>query len=263
MIDFHCHYLPCIDDGAQSVAEALELARASVADGIKHAVLTPHVHPGRYENTLSGLKPRFEAFRRVLEFHKIPLTVHLGGEVRFGPEALQLLAEEELPSPGSWEGGRVVLFEFPPGQIPVGSIKAMGPLRSAGVVPLIAHPERNKDVMRDWRRIEPFVQEGCLLQITAASLCGNFGAAAKKTAEQLMDAGWVSIVATDAHNLEHRPPMMTQARRVIAERYGMPSAQLLTEFNPARILVGDAVAREATEVPVPPRSPSADVARAR
>ncbi len=248
MIDLHCHYLPCVDDGAQSVAEALALARAAVANGITHAVLTPHVHPGRYENTRSSLEPRIKAFRRVLQFQNIPLAVHLGGEVRFGMESFELAARDELPIIGTWQGAKVILFEFTPGQLPVGAINAMAMLRKAGVTPLLAHPERNKDILRDWRRLAPFVQEGCLVQVTAGSLLGHFGSSAKRAAKEMLDAGWVTLVATDAHNLEHRPPVLREAHEALKHSFGADAADALVEHNPARIL---GIGREHTALAPP------------
>jgi len=236
MIDLHCHYLPAVDDGAQTTVEAVELARASVANGITHAVLTPHVNPGRYENTLSSLKPHFEAFQKLLQSAQVPLTTCLGGEVRLSAESLALLEENELPSIGDWDGYKVVLLEFPAGQIPVGAINVVGYLRARGMLPMIAHPERNKDVMRNYRKIEPFVKEGCLLQITAASVCGIFGDLIRLSAEHLLGIGWVTVIATDAHSLEYRPPMLAEARAVIRQRYGNAAAALLTEGNPGSIV---------------------------
>ena len=236
MIDLHCHYLPFVDDGADSLEEALALARAAVANGIRHAALTPHVHPGRYENTLSGLKPRFDAFCRLLDSAHVPLQLHLAGEVRLLPESLTLLDEHEVPMLGTWNDQRVMLLEFPHEQIPPGSLKAVAYLRERGVLPMIAHPERNKHVMNNWRLIEPFVHEGCLLQLTAGSVGGMFGVPAQRTADRLLAAGWVTVMATDAHNLEHRPPVLAQGRRVIEHFYGSDAARLLTEINPAKIL---------------------------
>ncbi|MGH9958910.1 MAG: tyrosine-protein phosphatase [Pyrinomonadaceae bacterium] len=236
MIDLHCHYLPAVDDGAQTTGEAVELARASVANGITHAVLTPHVDPGRYENTLSSLKPHFEAFQKLLQSAQVPLITCLGGEVRLSAESLALLDENELPSIGDWYGYKVVLLELPAGQIPVGAINVVSYLRARGMLPMIAHPERYKDVMRNHRKIEPFVKEGCLLQITAASVCGKFGDPVLAATDHLLAAGWVSVVATDAHDLEHRPPMLAEARALIEQRYGNAAAALLTEVNPGSIV---------------------------
>ncbi len=239
MIDLHCHYLPGIDDGAQDLDEALALARAAVDNGIHTAVLTPHVHPGRYDNGLASLRPHFNAFRDELRRAGIPLQVHLGGEVRLLPEAIMMLAAGDLPMLGTWDGHLVVLLEFPHDQVPVGAINAVRYLRTRGIVPMIAHPERNKDILRDWRRLEPFVLDGCLLQVTAASVCGLFGVPAQQTADQLIAMNWVSVIATDAHNLEHRPPMLAQARFLVEQRYGPQVAFALTEGNPAKIVAGN------------------------
>ncbi len=239
MIDLHCHFLPDVDDGAQTTADALALVRAAVENGIREAVLTPHVNPGRFANTLSTLQPKFEDFRRLLASEHIPLKLHLGAEIRLSTESLALLDRDELPMLGHWEGFEVVLLELPPGHLPVGAINVVGFFMKKGIVPLLAHPERNKAFMHDWRTVKPFVEAGCLLQVTAASVIGDFGPTAQLTALSLLDAGWVSIVATDAHNLVHRPPVLAQARDEITRRFGADAAQLLTELNPRRILAGN------------------------
>ncbi|MCE1239066.1 MAG: hypothetical protein LWW83_03955, partial [Azonexaceae bacterium] len=63
MIDLHAHFLPGVDDGPATLAESLRLAEKAVADGVEWTVMTPHVHPRRYPNRLSGLRPHFENFR--------------------------------------------------------------------------------------------------------------------------------------------------------------------------------------------------------
>jgi protein-tyrosine phosphatase len=236
MIDLHCHYLPDVDDGAGTPDEALALIRAALADGIRCAVLTPHVHPGRYDNRLSGLRPRFDALRDIVHEQGLDIDLRLGGEVRLLPESLEWLAEGELPMVGSWEGQRLVLLELPHDHIPPGSLKAVDWLQARGVRTLIAHPERNGDVRRDVRRIAPFVEAGCLLQLTAASVCGLFGAPPAEAARRMLDAGWATVVASDAHNLVHRPPVMAQARTWLAQHYGEDAAEQLVAGNPSRIL---------------------------
>jgi protein-tyrosine phosphatase len=236
VIDLHCHYLPFVDDGADSLEAAIALATASAVDGIRHAVLTPHVFPGQWDNTRSSLAAGFEAFRTALKTSNLPLEVTLGGEVRLLPESLELAERDELPTLGVWDGLRVVLLELPDAHIPAGTYNAVAYLMTRGYRPMIAHPERNKDVMRDPRRIMPLVKQGCLLQLTAASVTGQFGKPALKTSLALLDAGVVTAVASDAHNLTHRPPRMSMAREVLAVRYGVDAAMTLTEFNPGRII---------------------------
>lgn len=240
MIDLHCHYLPGLDDGAQTLDEALALARAAVADGIAAAVLTPHVRPGVYDNRLPGIAEQVERFRGELAAHGIPLRVHAGGEVHLGAEVMELAECGELPCIGSLDGYRVALIEMPHGHIPVGSDRLMHWLLRRRIRPMIAHPERNKEVMRAPEKIYPLVALGCLLQITAASVTGRFGAPAQRCAEHLLQRRWVSAVASDAHNLAFRPPEMGAARALLAARHGAAVAERLTRTLPARIVGGHA-----------------------
>lgn len=236
VIDLHCHYLPFVDDGPDTLRESVELVALSLNRGITHAVLTPHVYPGLWDNTLESLRPRFESFRRMLAASNLPLEVSLGGEVRLLPECLAMAERNELPVLGHWNGERVVLLELPDGQVPAGTEQAVAFLRDHGYVPMIAHPERNRGVMADTRKLQPLVDAGCLLQLTAGSVIGGFGAAAQRTALQLLDAGVVTVIASDAHNLVHRPPLMAEARGALVARYGAEVAETLTLITPARIL---------------------------
>lgn len=236
MIDLHCHFLPAIDDGSQSMAESLDLARASVADGITHAALTPHIHPGRYENIRSTVASATAQFRSALAEANIPLQVFPAGEVRLTADIIDLFEEDELPFLGEVDGYKILLLEFPYGQIPVGTDKLAHWLLANNVRPLIAHPERNKVIMQNIERTSPFIEMGCLMQVTAGSLLGEFGKAAQDCATLMLERNWVSVIATDAHNLLHRAPVMTPARHWLVEHFGAGVADALTRVTPAKIL---------------------------
>jgi protein-tyrosine phosphatase len=236
MIDLHCHYLPGVDDGPPDMGRALELAALAAASGITHAVLTPHVYPGVWDNTLESLRPATDAFREALAASGVPLQVSLGGEVRLLPECLERVDRDQLPTVGHWGERRVLLLEFPDGQIPVGAENAVSYLLKRGYVPLLAHPERNKAVMLDPRRLQALVEAGCLVQLTAASIIGAFGEKAQRTALQLLEAGLVTVIATDAHNVAYRPPRLAEARALVDTLYGPETADALTRTTPAKIL---------------------------
>ncbi|NWG88032.1 MAG: hypothetical protein HXY26_11085, partial [Hydrogenophilaceae bacterium] len=155
MIDLHCHFIPGVDDGPQTVHEAVELAEAAVADGITLSVLTPHVHPTRYSNTRTSLTAEFEAFQKLLQLRHIPLELRLGGEMRLEPESLELILQEEVPFLGTVDGYRILLLEFPHQLIPVGSEAFVDKLLTMKIRPLIAHPERNKMAMTKPERMRP------------------------------------------------------------------------------------------------------------
>ncbi len=235
MIDLHCHFLPGIDDGPDSLVEALDLARAAVADGITHSVLTSHVDPERYDNRRSNLAQAHAEFRQQINTAGIPLDVRLGGEARLCPELLDLIAEDQVPFLGEVDGWRILLLEFPHQMIPVGSGRFIYSLLKLKIRPLIAHPERNKAVMAQPEKIHEFTDAGCWLQLTAGSLAGRFGASAQKVAFQLVEEGWHCIAATDAHNLHNRPPLLSEARAVLSERYGPAVAHNMVLDRPGQI----------------------------
>jgi protein-tyrosine phosphatase len=238
VIDLHCHFLPGVDDGAPNLETALDLARAAVQNGIRTSVLTPHLYPGRWENHRSVSEPTFALFKQALQDSNIALDIRLGAEVHLLPESLALIDASEIPFLGKWAGNSVMLLEFPDGQIPVGAMMAVKYCLKRGIVPMIAHPERNKDVMRNVKKILPFVQEGCLLQLTAASVVGRFGASAHETAMRLLDEGVVTVVATDSHNMAYRPPILAEAKLALANRFGADVAVRMVDLNPSAIVDG-------------------------
>jgi protein-tyrosine phosphatase len=238
VIDLHCHYLPGIDDGAQTLDESLDLARAAVAAGITAAIMTPHVHPGRYENNQASISRLCTAFQRVLAHKQVPLEVRAGGEVRISADIIQMVEDDEIPFLGVANGYRIMLLEFPHSHLLLGADKLVKWLLARKIKPLIAHPERNKEVMRNPEKLAPFVELGCLLQLTGGSLIGHFGKAAQDCALAILERGWATVVATDAHNLKHRPPNLDLARNALVDIGGEALARELTLEAPAR-LIGD------------------------
>lgn len=236
MIDLHSHLLHGVDDGAQTLDEAIALARRAVQDGIRLSVLTPHLHPGRYDHRRSDLARRLDDFRVALAAENVPLEVRLGGEVRFGLEALELLLEDQVPFLGTVDSYRVMLLEFPHQMIPVGSQQFVEKLMQMKIRPLIAHPERNKSVMARPDRLIGFLDSGCWLQLTAGSLVGRFGEAAQAASRYILEQNWAHVIATDAHNMEHRPPVLSEGREAAARIVGEQLAELMVGQRPAEIV---------------------------
>ncbi|MGV6826193.1 MAG: tyrosine-protein phosphatase [bacterium] len=237
MIDLHCHLLPGIDDGPTTIDESLELAKFAVQNGITHAVVTPHIHAGRYPNQRDNIAQATTHFREQLKSHQVPLTLSYAAEVRIGPEIMEMVANQQIPFIGRQGDFDILLLEFPHEGILVGSENLTAWLLKRKIRPLIAHPERNKMVMRDVELIAPFVAQGCLLQVTASSVAGYFGKAAQQTARILLERNWVYAIATDAHNLKYRPPDLAAGRDAAATLVGTERAEQLVKHNPAALLV--------------------------
>ncbi len=235
MIDLHCHLLPGIDDGPPTLDAALDLAKALVDDGITDVVVTPHVFPGRFENRSSNISLEFAAFQSELAATGVPLQLRWGGEVRLTPEVLDLLPTHELPFLGRADGYRTLLLEMPDGQVPVGALNFVRFLLAQGIKPLFAHPERNRGVMDNIERLQPLLDAGCHVQVTAGSLVGQFGARAQAVAAELLDRQWVHVIASDAHNLSGRRPRMLDAAGWITQHHGAALAHELTVLAPTRL----------------------------
>lgn len=240
MIDIHCHYLPAVDDGAADIQDSIALVRLGVRDGVRQFVLTPHVYVGRWDNALDDLRPKFEAFKRLIRSKQIDAQLYLGAEVHLLAESIDLIERGRVPFIGGWAGERAVLLELHDARIPPFAVEAVRHLRRRQIRPIIAHPERNKSVMTDPACLEPFLAEGCLLQMTAGSIVGRFGKPAERTAMDLLDRGWIHFVASDAHNQLHRPPLMRAARRRLGEHFGVDVARELTQDAPSTLVAGRA-----------------------
>jgi len=238
MIDLHCHILPGIDDGPDTLEGSLELCRLAVADGVTHAIATPHIHPGRWENSRQSIERDFQLLQSALTKNNIPLQLGFAGEVRITDQIMQQVGDNQIPFYGEMEGYNIMLLEFPHGHITPGSEKLVEWLLQRGIRPLIAHPERNKQVMKDVSRLYPFLELGCWLQLTGGAVIGEFGKNAKALADKLLQGDFVTVIASDGHNTRSRPPRLKQAFNTVARVYGEDRAQRLMLHAPAAITVG-------------------------
>jgi protein-tyrosine phosphatase len=236
VIDLHCHLLPEIDDGPQDIEEALALSKLAAENGVQWAAVTPHIRPGRWNNDSEVIQNSLQAFRSELRLHGIPLNLTMAAEVRICGEFLNLLAENRIPFLGNFEGQRVLLLEFPSSHIPVGTEKLFHWLISQNIKPLIAHPERNKTFMHDPSKLIPYIKLGCLFQVTAGSLIGQFGPGANKLAIDLLEANLITILASDTHNIRHRPPNLMLGYEAARQRIGKTKAWQLVYDTPSKII---------------------------
>ena len=236
MIDIHCHLLPGIDDGAHDMNQALAMARAAYDNGIRFSIMTPHIHPGRYENSAQSISQSLARFRIALSKAGIPLKLGMAAEVRLSPDILPMLERDEIPFLGQLDGYRIMLLEFPHSHIPPGADRLVEKLLAMKVRPVIAHPERNKDVMHTYSKIEPFIEMGCFLQLTASAVAGRFGKMSHKRALQLLGSDAFMMLATDAHDLKGRYPELREGYKAAVELVGLEGAKKLVVDHPMAVV---------------------------
>ena len=202
MIDLHSHILPGLDDGVSSVEEARELARSAVAEGVTAIAATPHVRDD-YPTTPAQMEQGVEQLRADFEREGIELEVLHGGEIAF--DRIGELDDDDLRRFSFGQTGRYVLLEPPYSGWPLGLDAAVRSLHGRGTTVVLAHPERNGAVQSSPQRLAPLVSAGMLVQLTAGSLAGRLGGAARKAGLALLGAGLAHLVGSDAHGPGLRP----------------------------------------------------------
>jgi len=238
MIDIHCHLLPGIDDGASTIEQSLDLARHAIADGITHVVVTPHIQPGVYDNNLDTISRAYALFVEALDKNDLQLKVAMAAEVRLCPEIIPMLEAENLPLFVSSEGKRTILLELPHSHVPPGKERLIQWLQVYNINVLIAHPERNKGIMSNYSKAKRLFDMGCLLQLTSGSVSGRFGEPPRRAAQYMLQQGWVSLLASDAHNLRSRPPELSDGKAAAMDFVGTRDAGEMVLENPWQLVGG-------------------------
>ncbi|MCP3669182.1 MAG: capsular biosynthesis protein [Gammaproteobacteria bacterium] len=238
MIDIHCHILPGIDDGPDTLDQALDMARMALDNGITRLVATPHIRCGVYDNDKASIMEVVQSFRAALEEEAIPLPVAMAAEVAVSPEILPMIAEDRIPFLGEIDGYRLLLLELPHSQIPLGTDKLISWLLDQKIRPVIVHPERNSSVINDLSKLSPLVGMGCMLQITADSIAGKFGRQVEQRASEMLANGWVSVIASDAHDTKYRTIELEIGRRAAAAIVGEQMSWELVREQPNKMTQG-------------------------
>lgn len=237
MIDIHCHILPGLDDGARDMEEAVEMGRLAYADGIRTLVATPHCRNGLYQNNELTILPVLGSLKQRLIQNGIGLNLISGADIHIQPQTVSFLRQ----NPRLLLGGRYFLIEFPAQSIPPYTRDFIFQALLAGFVPIITHPERNTMIQQHWEDLEEWVRAGALVQVTAQSLTGGFGSPVKELALNMVRKGLVQVVATDAHSLRRRPPILSKALEVLSRILGPDEGLTLVRDNPEKILKGETI----------------------
>lgn len=218
MIDLHCHILPGVDDGAASLQESLSMAEQAIAQGITHLLCTPHHNNGRYENNKKSIIEAVHHLQNALDERNLPLTLLEGQEVRVTGELITAIEKDHLLFTDITD--TYLLLEFPTQDVPAFSESLFFELRTLGKVPVIVHPERNAIFREDPNRLIPFLEMGCLAQLTAPSIVGIFGKQIQKTAHEMVTHNLVQMVASDAHGISKRRFYLKEAYEIIEQEWG-------------------------------------------
>ncbi len=233
MIDIHHHLLFGLDDGSKDIETSVAMAEMAAADGITHIVCTPHAN-ARYRFDPAVNQEKVEQLRARLDGI---ITLGLGCDFHLSFENIED-AHRNL-SKYTINGKQYLLVEFADFSIPPQMTDVFYEFLLAGIQPIITHPERNTIIQKNPHRLDEWLERGCLVQVTASSVTGRFGRIAENFAHSLLRQNKVHFLATDAHNLDSRPPIMKEAFHFVSKRYGAETAERLCIANPKAAFFGE------------------------
>jgi protein-tyrosine phosphatase len=230
VVDIHSHILPEVDDGPKTWDVCAAMCGMAAADGITHMVATPHANDRFHydRDYLQGLVANLQSL-----VGASPQLI-LGCDFHLSYENLQ----DAFANPKRYVIGdtRYLLVEFSNYGIPSHTLDSLLKLGDAGITAIITHPERNPILRETPQQVVEWAEQGCVVQVTGAALTGLWGDRTRRAAQWLLEHQAVHVLATDAHDLEKRPPVLSTARDAAAEICGDEIADALVDANPRAIV---------------------------
>jgi len=248
MIDIHCHILPNVDDGPTNLEETLEMCRMALADGITTIVATPHQQNGVYNNSSASILKNVETVSLALKKEDIPLEILPGADVYIEVNTGEKITQGEIMTLNNTR--RYFLLEFPAHTTPPNIDKIIFDLLLKNITPILTHPERIIEVQEHPGRIYDLVSQGVLSQITAMSITGEFGRLVQKCAKTLLKHNLAHIIASDAHSVNSRPPILSKAVNVVGRMLGEDVAADMVTTIPSLVIRGEPILNLEPPIPI-------------
>jgi protein-tyrosine phosphatase len=238
--DIHSHILPGFDDGASDESEFLEMAMVAVKGGTTVMAATPHYDLESPDMQPSEVASAVDDHIGIMRSRNIPLNLVPGVEVRINAGLYSLAKEEGEALRGLSLGasGKFMLVDLPLFNMPVATDDILFQIQLCGLTPILAHPERNRHLVKHATSIREMVDRGLEMQVNSGSLEGLNGKAAQRFAKTLLKEGLARLVASDAHKPRGRSPNLSGAAAIIQRQLGAEAARILLEINPSHVLAG-------------------------
>lgn len=236
MIDIHAHVLPQVDDGPSSWEEALLLLQRGEEDGVRGVVCTSHVLDQLDKEIESVFIHKFEELQKRAVAAGLKMNLWLGAEIH-----INALLDLESPVATLNGNGKYVLIELPLSDMPHDVLKRFEHLTNQGIIPILAHPERNSVILKKLQYVYDFIQKGVLIQLNAGSILGKFGKKVKHAAIEMLSQQWVHFVASDSHSPTNRTMSLSPAYHAVENQFGQEVAERLFRVQPYKAVIGEEI----------------------
>lgn len=226
MIDIHSHILPGIDDGAKDEQASIDMAKAAIDEGITQIVATPHHKNGMFDNYRDEIEMHVTVLNDLYKTSGLDLTVLPGQEVRIYGEIVEDFKSGALQTVNDTN---YMLIEFPTATVPRYADQLFYDMQMEGIQPIIVHPERNQELLKNHDKMYQFIKAGVLSQVTAGSVLGKFGKDIQEFSAQLIEANLTHFIASDAHNTTSRGFYLNEAYGYVQEEIDEEAAFMFHE----------------------------------
>ena len=239
MIDIHSHIVFDVDDGPKSIEESKKLLREAYSQGVRTIVSTSHRRKGMFETPEEKIATNFLKVREMAKEVANDLIIAYGAEIYYTPDVVEKLEKKLIPT---LNDSRYALIEFSMNTPYRDMHKGLSDILMLGLTPVIAHIERYDALENNEKRVRELIDMGCYTQINSShvlkpKLFGETYKFMKKRAQYFLERDLVHVIASDMHNLDHRPPHMGEAYDIIAKKYSEDKAKELFKDNPRKIIM--------------------------
>ena len=239
MIDIHSHIIFDVDDGPKSIEESKKLLREAYSQGVRTIVSTSHRRKGMFETPEEKIATNFLKVREMAKEVADDLIIAYGAEIYYTPDVVEKLEKKLIPT---LNDSRYALIEFSMNTPYREMHKGVSNILMLGITPVIAHIERYDALENNEKRVRELIDMGCYTQVNSShvlkpKLFGETYKFMKKRAQYFLERDLVHVIASDMHNLDHRPPHMGEAYDIIAKKYSEDKAKELFKDNPRKIIM--------------------------
>lgn len=241
MIDVHCHLLNEVDDGCRDAIESLTNIKLAEEAGFTDIILTPHYIENYYENDYTSIKPQIAELQSKVYDNNILVKLHQGNEVYIS-ENIGKMIENNVVS--KLARSRYVLFELPLKTKVLNLDNIISQIKTAGCVPILAHPERYTFIQKNPNEVAKIISKGVLIQSNYGSILGQYGKEAQKTIIKMLKNNMIHFLGTDTHRQGYIYGHFYRVEKEFLKYISEEKFEELTNTNPRNIIENNSITIE-------------------